>query len=177
MRFAFRDMWRFDSRKARSGGRCCRKRSGDERQPRNIPLLKCCRTAYDRHGFVRKSTGAERDGNKSRMPIDIIYALWQYKGMKNTAVAAGIETPNGTLTAVQVIWDARQPESGWFLRCRYAEGSINRETDEQVDCLQDLQRDESEAELISCAFTYVFPPNGLTDRQMDALRSMIEVVR
>jgi hypothetical protein len=91
--------------------------------------------------------------------------------MKNTQA---IETPNGTLTNVQVIWDADHgtANEGWYLRSRYADG---HEEDERVDGLEDLGRDASDSELRGVAFSWVFPPDGLNEDEMATLREMIEV--
>lgn len=87
-----------------------------------------------------------------------------------------IETPNGTLTAVQVIWDADHgtANEGWHLRCRYADG---HEEDDRVDVLEDMVHDAAESDLCRVAFDWVFPPDGLNDDEMSVLRNMIEVRR
>lgn len=91
-------------------------------------------------------------------------------------ILLSIETPNGTLTGVQVIWDADHgtANEGWFLHSRYADG---REEDERVDGLEDLGRYASDSELRGVALSWVFPPYGLSDEEMVALREMIAVVR
>lgn len=87
-----------------------------------------------------------------------------------------IETPNGTLTNVQVIWDTDHgtANEGWYLRSRYADA---HEEDDRVDGLEDLARDAPDGELRRVAFSYLMPPDGLSNDEMVTLREMIEVRR
>jgi hypothetical protein len=99
---------------------------------------------------------------------------------KVTSKKDGIETPNGTLTAVQVIWAFRRGNAhgtaneGWYLRCRYADG---HDEHDRVDDLEDMAHDAADADLCRAAFDWVFPPDGINDDEMTVLRNMIEVRR
>jgi hypothetical protein len=78
--------------------------------------------------------------------------------------------------AVEIIWDddhGKQNE-GWYLRTSTGPGNWQ---DERVDALEDLPRDESEAELRSIAVMYLWDPDGMTDAEQRDLCEMIEVKR
>ena len=87
-----------------------------------------------------------------------------------------IETPVGTLTSVQVIWDRDHgtANEGWHLRTRYADGS---EEDERVDALDNLPRYTDDARLGQIAVEYLMPPDGLSSHDLTVLQRMIEVRR
>lgn len=87
-----------------------------------------------------------------------------------------IDTPNGILTGVQVIWDKDHgtTNEGWYVRSCYAGGYTE---DDVVDDIQDLPRETDDALLISAAFSWIFPPDGLNDQEMSDLREAIEVRR
>ena len=89
---------------------------------------------------------------------------------------AQIETPVGTLTSVQVIWDRdhERREEGWFLRSRYADGTVE---DERVDALESLPRDTDDARLGQIAVEYLMPPDGLSSHDLTVLQRLIEVRR
>ncbi len=87
-----------------------------------------------------------------------------------------IATPNGELTAVQVIWDRDHgsKNEGWYVRSRYADG---HEEDDIVGALEGVPCDANEDEIHSIALLFLLPPDGVSDAEYDALRDMIEVRR